>query len=53
MSDRTETPKPETTPAPGTARAARQGRVSGRVVTVLAVSVTLAVVLMVVAWFVW
>lgn len=53
MSDRQDTPKPEIPPEPGTARAVRQGRISGRVVTVLAVSLSLAVVLMAVSWFLW
>ena len=58
MSDRQapappEAPLPEIPPEPGTARAVRQGRISGRVFLVLAVSLTLAVVLMAVSYFVW
>ena len=58
MSDRQATPPPETPPPelppePGTARAVRQGRISGRVFLVLAVSFTLAVVLMAVSYFAW
>jgi hypothetical protein len=52
MSDRQDTP-PETPPEPGSGRAARQGRISGRVVTVLGVSLALAVVMMAASWFMW
>lgn len=50
MSDRRD--PPEIPPEPGTGRAVRQGRISGKVVTVLAVSLTLAVVLMAATWFI-
>jgi hypothetical protein len=53
MNDQSTPPKPEIPPEPGTARATRQGRISGRVFLVLAVSITLAVVLMGVSWLVW
>ena len=54
MSDRQDTPKPEITPEPGTGRAVRQGRISGRVVTVLGVSLAMAIVMMVAVWsFMW
>jgi uncharacterized protein HemX len=46
-------PKPETTPEPGSARAVRGARITGRVFVVLAVSITLAVGAMIVAWYVW
>jgi len=45
-------PKPEVPPEPGSARAARQGRISGRVFLVLVVSVTLVVILLIAAWFI-
>jgi hypothetical protein len=58
MSDRQapappDAPPPELPPEPGTARAVRQGRISGRVFLVLAVSLTLAVVLMALSYFLW
>ncbi len=53
MSDRPETPKPEIPPEPGTARAVRQGRISGRVFIVLVVSFALAILLMLASYFMW
>jgi hypothetical protein len=51
MSDHPDAPKPEIPPEPGSAQAARGGRISGRVVTVLGVSLALAVVMMGATWF--
>jgi len=53
MSDHSSSDKPEIPPAPGSARAARGGRISGRVLLVLSVSMVFAVLMMVVAWFAW
>lgn len=53
MSNDSSTEKPEVPPQPGSARAARGGRISGRVFLVLSVSITLAVVAMIAAWFMW
>ena len=53
MSDRSSGNLPETPPEPGSATGARQGRISGRVVTVLAVSLVLVVLGFLFAWLVW
>jgi hypothetical protein len=47
------TPVPEIPPAPGSAQAARGGRIGPHVITVLGASMALAVVAMVVVWFLW
>lgn len=53
MTTRPHAPLPEIPPEPGTARAVRQGRISGRVFLVLVASVTLAVLLMLAAYVMW
>jgi hypothetical protein len=53
MSDQSSGNRPELPPTPGSAQGARAGRVSGRVVTVLGISLALAVVGMLVGWYAW